>query len=90
MLDRNDICVDVPALEYDELAGNRPPAESSEEIRKRVNAARAVQTARFGPNGPTCNAHMGPKELKQFCVLDEGCQQLIRDAYEKLGLTARS
>ena len=90
MLDRIDICVDVPALEYDELAGNRPPAESSEEIRKRVNAARGIQTARFGPDGPACNAHMGPKELKQFCVLDEGCQQLIRDAYEKLGLTARS
>ena len=90
MLDRIDICIDVPSLEYDELAGNSPPAESSAEIRKRVNAARAVQTARFGPDGPSCNAHMGPKELRAHCQLDEGCQELIRGAYQKLGLTARS
>ena len=90
MLDRIDICVDVPALEYDELAGNTPPAESSADIRTRVNAARAIQNARFGPDGPTCNAHMGPNELKAYCRLDEACQDLIRGAYEKLGLTARS
>ena len=90
MLDRIDLCVDVPALDYDELAGNTPPAESSADIRRRVNAARAIQTIRFGPEGPTCNAHMGPKELKAYCQLDEGCQELIRGAYEKLGLTARS
>ena len=89
MLDRIDICVDVPSLNYDELAGKAPPAESSADIRKRVNAARAIQSARFGPDGPTCNAQMGPHELKEFCVLDEACQTLIRGAYEKLGLTAR-
>ena len=90
MLDRIDICVDVPALEYDELAGKTPPAESSSDIRARVNAARAVQNARFGSDGPACNAHMGPKELSAYCQLDESCQELIRGAYEKLGLTARS
>ena len=90
MLDRIDLCVDVPSLEYDELAGNTPPAESSADIRQRVNAARTVQTARFGSGGPTCNAHMGPKELRTHCQLDEACQDLIRGAYEKLGLTARS
>ena len=90
MLDRIDICVDVPSLEYDELAGRAAPAESSADIRRRVNAARVVQTARFGPGGPACNAHMGPRELKQFCRLDEGCEALIRGAYDRLGLTARS
>ena len=90
MLDRIDICVDVPALAYDELSGKAPPAESSAQIRDRVNAARAVQTTRFGPDGPTCNAHMGPGELQKYCVLNEDCQELIRGAYEKLGLTARS
>ena len=90
MLDRIDICVDVPALDYDELSGASAPAESSETIRARVNAARAVQTARYGPDGPACNAHMGPKELRAYCKLDEGCQQLIRGAYDRLGLTARS
>ena len=89
MLDRIDICVDVPSLDYDELSGNTPPAESSQAIRARVNAARAVQTARYGPGGPACNAQMGPKELRTYCKLDEGCQQLIRGAYDRLGLTAR-
>ena len=94
MLDRIDICVDVPALDYDELAGStspaESPAESSADIRARVNAARAIQTARFGPGGPACNAHMGPRELREYCQLDDDCQELIRGAYEKLGLTARS
>ena len=89
MLDRIDICVDVPSLEYGELSGNAPPAESSAVIRVRVNAARAVQTARFGPNGPACNAQMGPHELRDYCKLDQPCQQLIRGAYDRLGLTAR-
>ncbi|MBD5119014.1 MAG: YifB family Mg chelatase-like AAA ATPase [Clostridiales bacterium] len=89
MLDRIDICVDVPSLDYDELSGASAPAESSEDIRQRVNAARALQTARFGPDGPSCNAQMGPKELRAYCKLDESCQQLIRGAYDRLGLTAR-
>ena len=90
MLDRIDICVDVPALEYHELAGQSTPAESSADIRARVNAARAIQHTRFGPHGPTCNAHMGPQELKAYCQLDDACQAMIQSAYEKLGLTARS
>ncbi len=90
MLDRIDICVDVPALDYDELSGAAAPAESSETIRARVNAARNIQTARYGPDGPACNAQMGPKELRTHCKLDEGGQQLIRGAYDRLGLTARS
>ncbi len=89
MLDRIDICVDVPSLDYDELSGAAPPAERSEVIRARVNAARAVQTARYGPDGPPCNAQMGPRELRGHCQLDRPCQQLIRDAYDRLGLTAR-
>ena len=89
MLDRIDICVDVPALDYDELSGASAPAESSETIRARVNAARAVQTARYGPDGPACNAQMGPHELRHYCGLDEPCRELIRGAYRRLGLTAR-
>ena len=89
MLDRIDICVDVPSLDYDELSGGAPPAESSADIRARVNAARALQTARYGPEGPACNAQMGPRELRDHCRLDQPCQQLIRGAYDRLGLTAR-
>ena len=90
LLDRIDICVEVPALEYEELSAPRGQGESSSAIRARVNAARAIQTARFGPEGPACNAQMGPGELQEFCRLDEACQKLIQGAYESLGLTARS
>ncbi len=89
MLDRIDICVDVPSLDYEELSGGGAPAEGSEAIRARVNAARALQTARYGPEGPACNAQMGPKELREYCKLDEACRRLIRGAYDRLGLTAR-
>lgn len=89
LLDRIDICVEVPSLEYEELAAPGGQGEPSGAIRARVNAARAVQTARFGPEGPSCNAQMGPRELRAFCGLDEVCQKLIQGAYENLGLTAR-
>ena len=83
------ICVDVPALDYDELSGASAPAEPSSAIRARVNAARRIQTERYGPGGPACNAQMGPGELRACCGLDEPCQKLIRGAYDRLGLTAR-
>ena len=89
MMDRIDLCVDVPSLDFDELSGRGAPGESSAQIRARVNAARAIQTARFGPDGPACNAHMGPRELKEYCQLDEAGEALIRGAYQRMGLTAR-
>ena len=89
LLDRIDLYVDVPPLEYEELS-RRGQAESSAAIRHRVNAARAIQTARFGPDGPDCNAHMGPPELLACCVLDEDCRAVMKGAYERMGLTARS
>ena len=89
LLDRIDLYVEVPALEFDELA-RRPRAESSAQIRRRVAAARAVQAARFGPQGPDCNAHMDAPALQRFCPLDEACQGVMKGAFERLGLTARS
>ena len=89
LLDRIDIYVDVPALEFDELS-HRGDAESSADIKKRVNAARAIQTARYGSQGPDCNARMGQKELRDCCALDEGGLSLMRSAFDRLGLTARS
>ena len=90
LLDRIDLCIDVPSLEYDELAQQETQAEPSAVIRARVNAARAIQTARFGPNGPSCNAHMGQAELRKYCALDEDCQAIMKGAFDRLGLTARS
>ena len=89
LLDRIDLYAEVPPLSFEELS-RRPAAESSADIKKRVDAARKRQTARFGPQGPDCNAHMGPRELEQYCRLDEGCRQLMQGAFEHMGLTARS
>ncbi len=90
LLDRIDLFVEVPALDYEEIARKEAPAESSADIRARVNAARALQTGRFGPDGPACNARMEQRELERFCALDESGQTLMKGAYERMGLTARS
>ncbi|MCC8075889.1 MAG: YifB family Mg chelatase-like AAA ATPase [Clostridiales bacterium] len=89
LLDRIDLKVDVPSLEFDELS-RRSPGEPSAAIRERVNAARQRQRQRFGPDGPRCNAQMGQAELREYCRLDEACTALMKQAYEKLALTARS
>ena len=89
LLDRIDLFVEVPPLEFGELS-SRPAGESSAEIKRRVDAARARQTARFGPGGPDCNAHMGPRALQDCCALDEICKTILQGAFDRMGLTARS
>lgn len=88
LLDRIDIITEVPALPYEDLR-RRPDAETSEEIRERVNAARAVQRRRFA-SGTVCNANMGPKEMEKYCALTPEGEALMKDAFTSLGLTARS
>lgn len=89
MLDRIDLIVEVPAVEFEELR-QRTPAESSSAIRARVNAARARQRARFGEDSTRCNAQMQPEQLRQSCHLDEACASLMRSAFARLQMTARS
>ncbi len=89
LLDRIDLYVEVPPLDFEQLS-QRPQAEPSAAVRARVNAARAIQTARFGPDGPDCNAHMGQKELAAYCTLDQAGTALVKGAFDRLGLTARS
>ncbi len=88
LLDRIDILVEVPALDYESLRG-RESAESSAAVKQRVNAAREVQRKRFG-GGEACNAKMGPKELGAYCALSARCDTLMKAAFERMGLTARS
>jgi len=90
LLDRIDLYVEVPPLNFEELSGKAAPAETSAQIRSRVNGARDRQTRRYGPQGPSCNAHMGPAELSAFCALDGGCTALMKGAFARMGLTARS
>ena len=88
LLDRIDIMVEVPALEYEELEA-RPNGEPSAAIKKRVDAARIRQLERF-QSQPHCNARMSPAQMEQFCALSDECSALMRAAFDSLGLTARS
>ncbi len=87
MLDRIDLHIDVPRLAYDELQQSTP-GESSETIRRRVQQARQIQTARFG--APVCNAAMTPAQIKKFCPLDKDASSLLRSAFDRLQLSARA
>lgn len=89
LLDRIDIIVEAPALEYEELK-NRAPAESSAEIKKRVNKARARQQERFAGTDIASNADMNTKALNTYCVLTPECEELMHQAFDNMGLTARS
>ena len=88
LLDRIDLIVQVPSLEFEELR-SRKPGESSAAIKQRVDTARAVQRQRYGDSS-LCNAAIGPKELRRFCVLSESCEELMHMAFDAMGLTARS
>ena len=89
LLDRVDLYIDTPSLEYNELR-ERSAAESSAAIRARVNAAREVQRRRYEGSGLGCNAHIGSKQLEHYCALSPACESLMRSAFARLSMTARS
>jgi magnesium chelatase family protein len=91
LLDRIDIHIEVPSLKYDELKSTQP-GESSETIRKRVNSARAVQLERYKENKKKiyCNAHLGSKDIRKYCPIDDTSQSLLKTAIQKFGLSARA
>lgn len=89
LLDRIDIVVEVPAVHFEDLRA-RAEAEPSSEVKKRVDAARIIQNGRFGNRGGMCNARMGPDEMRRFCHLGEESSELMKQAFEAMGLTARS
>lgn len=89
LLDRIDMHIDVPSVEYEAMRRKESP-ESSAEIRKRVNAARDIQKKRFAGTTVSCNAYMTPPMIGQFCALDEAGERLMKGAFDRLGLTGRS
>ena len=89
LLDRLDLYIETASLEYDELR-ERPNSEASEVIRARVNQAREVQRKRYAGTGLGCNAHIGSKQLEQYCELSADCEKLMRDAFCRMAMTARS
>ena len=89
LLDRVDIIVEVPAVKFEALSRN-DTAEPSSEIKKRVDAAREIQNRRFAGTGVRCNALMDPAALRENCSLDETCTSLMKTAFERLQMSARS
>ncbi len=91
LLDRIDIFVEVPRVDYEKLA-SETTGEPSEVVRERVQAARRRQTARFVGTRFAANAEMTPTEVREYCQsrLDEQAQSLLRLAMAQLSLSARA
>ena len=89
MLDRMDLHVNVPSVEFEAMR-RREKAESSAEVKARVNKARERQKERFSGTDVACNAQMTPAMVGEYCTLDAAGEKLLKGAFERLGLTARS
>ena len=91
LLDRIDIHIDVPAVNFKELRGRGVPAgDSSETIRGRVIKAREIQLERFSGDGVFSNSAMSPAQIRRFCALDAESENLLERAMLKQGLSARA
>jgi magnesium chelatase family protein len=88
-IDRVDIFVEVPHIDYEKLTDNRR-GETSESVQARVSAARARQLQRFKGTRLTSNAEMTPAEIRQFCHVEDAAQSLLQAAMKQLYLSARA
>jgi len=90
LLDRIDLHIEVTPVPFDKISNNQP-AESSYEIRKRVVAARKLQTQRFRASGKVhYNAQMTVRQIREYCKLSEESKTLLKTAMERLNLSARA
>ncbi len=89
LLDRIDLHVEVPAVKYDELE-TKEKGESSASIKERVNNARKIQLERYRSEGVYSNSQLTPKLMEQHCTPETEAAELLREAYESLGLSARA
>lgn len=89
LLDRIDLHVEVPPVPYEQLS-QKKPAESSEQIRARVNAAREIQKQRFVNSGVKCNARLTPKLIREHCELTEEASKILQMAFDRLGMSGRA
>ncbi len=90
MLDRFDLHIEVAPVEYESLSSRTKEEEPSSKIRERVIRAREIQTARFKGTSITCNARITSDIIRDVCPLTEDANQLLKDVFEKLGLSARA
>ena len=89
LLDRMDIHVEVPPVEYEELSRAKP-SESSESIRERVNKTRLVQQKRFAGTGISCNARITPATIHEFCRMTDEASKVLQMAFDRLKLSGRA
>ena len=89
LLDRMDLHVEVPSVDFDALRRRQSP-EPSSAVKARVDAARARQTERYAGTEVDCNARMAPAMVGEYCRLDDAGERLLRSAFDRMGLTARS
>ncbi len=89
MLDRIDLHVEVPPVDYTALSSNSKE-ETSAEIKERVNKARKIQLERYKGTGITCNAALTPDLLKKFCTLTADASKYLELSFERLGMSARA
>jgi len=90
LLDRIDIHVEVPAVPYRDLSGDRAGAPSSA-IRERVSRTRDLQLDRFaGRHGVFANAHMGPRDIRKYCCVSSEAEAMLQTAILRLKLSARA
>jgi magnesium chelatase family protein len=88
-IDRVDIFVEVPHIDYEKLADDRL-GEESEKVQARVKAARSIQRQRFKGTSLACNAEMTPTEVREYCKTEESAQSLLKAAMKQLYLSARA
>ncbi len=89
MLDRIDLHVEVPPVNYNELSSTANE-ETSAQIRERVNKARQIQTERYKGTNVTCNARLTPSMLKKYCVMEQSAADYLELSFERLGMSARA
>jgi len=89
LLDRIDIHIEVPAVRYQELSSNLP-AETSAQIKERVDKARVIQRERLKDEGILCNALMSHKQVRKFCTLGKEEGELLKMAMTELNFSARA
>lgn len=89
LLDRIDLHIEVPAVDYDDL-GKRSAAEPSSEIKKRVDRAREIQLKRYKGTGIYSNSGLDASMIDEVCELDSESSEMLKNAFELLGLSARA
>ncbi len=88
MLDRMDVQIEVGSLTFEQLS-KKSDGERSEDIRKRVVKAREIMFKRYNGTGIFANAHLTPAMIREYCVLDGEADEVMKSAFERLGLSAR-